>query len=52
MRRMNFVFPDKLYKELRKEAKRQETTMSALVRVAIKLMLDKLTEERSNGYNI
>lgn len=46
MKRVNFVFPDKLYKELRKEAKRQETTMSALVRVAIKLMLEGYTEEK------
>jgi metal-responsive CopG/Arc/MetJ family transcriptional regulator len=46
MKRVNFVFPDKLYKELRKEAKRQETTMSALVRVAIRLMLEEFTEEK------
>lgn len=45
MRRVNFVFPEKLYKELRQEAKRQETTMSALVRVAIRLALDEKEKE-------
>jgi metal-responsive CopG/Arc/MetJ family transcriptional regulator len=46
MKRVNFVFPDKLYKELRKDAKRQETTMSALVRVAIRILLDMYEKEK------